>query len=136
MKNLLFILFLFCQPLFGQQEEAIKASRQLHLALVANDNHLPSLLDKYLSYGHSNGMVETKEDLLQNLASGKMKYFDIKEDSVTSSGDLELANIRYKGAFSVLFEGKQITINLKVLEVWRKEGDQWLLFSRQAIRSI
>ena len=135
MKYLLYILFLFCQPLFGQQDELLKASRQLHSALVTNDSHLPGMLDKSLSYGHSNGWVETKEDLLQNLASGKMKYFDIKEDSVITTGDNNLVNLRFKGAYSVLLEGKQITLILKVLEVWRKDGDQWLLFSRQAVRS-
>jgi hypothetical protein len=135
MRNLLLLIVLFSGQLFGQQEAVIKTSSQLHQWQVTNDSHLASLLDNNLSYGHSNGWVESKEEMLQNLATGKMKYIDIKEDSVSAGGDEHLVNLRFKATITAVLNGNQMTLNLKVLEVWRKGKEGWLLFGRQAVRS-
>lgn len=103
--------------------------------LVLKDEKLSNMLDKDLSYGHSNGWVETKQELIQNLATGKMKYVEISEDSISSLADKNLGYVRYVSLVSLQMDGKQVNIRLKVLEVWRKKNGNWKLFARQAIKA-
>ena len=91
--------------------------------------------DKALSYGHSNGWIETKDEMIKNLESGYTSYQAIKEDSlkVVVNGNMALA--RYVGDYTVsLNGGNYVTYHLKVLEIWVKKGKRWLLFARQAVR--
>jgi hypothetical protein len=135
MKNLLFIVLLFSLPVFGQDNILVKASRDLHQKLISNDPKLSSILDENLSYGHSNGWVESKENVIQDLASGKLKYVEIKEDSITSIAEKDLGYIRFVAEMAVEMDGKPMTLRLKVLEVWRKKNGSWKLFARQATKA-
>jgi hypothetical protein len=135
MRYLLFIALLCTLPVFGQQDILVKASRDLHQKLVLNDPKLASVLDENLSYGHSNGWIESKENVIQDLASGKLKYVDIKEDSITSVAEKDLGYIRFVAEMTLEMDGKPMTLRLKVLEVWRKKNGSWKLFARQATRA-
>lgn len=57
--------------------------KEFHQALVKkNTVSINQQTDKALSYGHSNGLVETKNDMIKNLETGKMVYGSFKEDSI------------------------------------------------------
>ncbi len=90
--------------------------------------------DKALSYGHSNGWIETKEELLTNLETGYIKYNSIKEDSVRAVINEGMSHVRFVGDYDVTLNGATNTFHLKVLEIWVKKGKRWLLFARQAIK--
>jgi hypothetical protein len=135
MKHLLAILLLTSQMAFSQESAIENISRNFHSMLVKNDTNLANILDDKVSYGHSNGWVETKQDIIRNLSYGQMKYVDIKEDSVTTSMDNDLAQIRFVAMLTYALDGKETTIRLKVLEVWRNKKGNWLLYARQATRN-
>ncbi len=135
MKYLLIVSLLLSKLAFSQQPGIENISKSFHRMLVTNDTNLAGMLDSNVSYGHSNGWVETKQDILQNLATGQMKYVVIKEDSITTSIDDDLAHIRFVALLTYALDGKETTIRLKVLEVWRKKKGNWLLYARQATRN-
>lgn len=135
MKHLLAILLLTAQMAFSQESAIENISRNFHSMLIKNDTNLANILDDKVSYGHSNGWVETKQDIIRNLSSGQMKYVNIKEDSVTTSMDNDLAQIRFVAMLTYALDGKETTIRLKVLEVWRNKQGNWLLYARQATRN-
>ena len=135
MKHLLAILLLTAQMAFSQEASIENISRNFHSMLIKNDTNLTNILDDKVSYGHSNGWVETKQDIIRNLSSGQMKYVDIREDSVTTSMDNDLAQIRFVAMLTYALDGKETTIRLKVLEVWRNKQGNWLLYGRQATRN-
>ncbi len=57
--------------------------KEFHQALVnKNTVSINQQTDKALSYGHSNGWVETKTDLIKNLETGLYHYHSYKEDSL------------------------------------------------------
>ena len=110
--------------------------KEFHQALVSgNTVSINQQTDKVLSYGHSNGWVETKTEMISNLETGYTKYFSIKEDSVTVQINGNMANLRFVGDYNVALKGgTPVTYHLKVLEVWVRKGKRWILFARQAIR--
>ncbi len=123
---------------FSQSVDEVNLSKTLkefHTALVnKNTVSINQQTDKALSYGHSNGWVETKADLLKNLQSGYLVYQSYKEDSLAITLNGSLASARFIAEIAVQLNGTPGTYHLKVLEVWQKKGNRWVLFARQAVK--
>ena len=132
------ILFLLIAGLLQAQSDTEKLRttvKEFHQALVKrNTGSINQQTDKVLSYGHSNGWVESKTDLLKNLETGYMSYLDYKEDSMNVVVNGNVAHVRFIADISARLNGNDANFHLKVLEVWVKKGKRWLLFARQAIR--
>jgi hypothetical protein len=123
--------------LFAQTEEAklTATMKEFHQALVnKNTTSINQQTDKALSYGHSNGWVETKTDMIKDLETGYIVYHSYKEDSLNITMDGTMANARFVADISATLRGNTTNFHLKVLEVWVKKGKRWLLFARQAVR--
>ena len=138
MKRGLFILLLFTFVFANAQTEEEKLTatiKEFHQALVSkNTVSINQQTDKALSYGHSNGWVETKADMLKDLETGYISYQGYKEDSLNITLNDGMANARFVADVSATLNGKSTSFHLKVLEVWVKKGKRWLLFARQAVR--
>jgi hypothetical protein len=118
-----------------ETEKLEKTLREFHQALVhKNTVSLNQQTDKALSYGHSNGWVEQKGEMLKNIASRYIDYEEFKEDSLSISINGNMAHARFVADIKVTLNGKKSQFRLKVLEVWVKKGKRWLLFARQAIK--
>ena len=87
-----------------------------------------------MSYGHSNGWVETKEDLIKDLETGYISYQKINEDSISILMNGDMANVRFLADISATMKGTSSSFKLRVLEVWIKKSKRWLLFARQAVK--
>lgn len=117
-------------------EEKLAATlKEFHQAMVkGNIVSLNQQTDKALSYGHSNGWVETKNEMIKNLETGFIKYGSYKEDSLQITINGDMANARFIADINATLDGKEASYHLKVLEVWVKKGKRWLLFARQALK--
>ena len=135
----LFIIgfFLFQSVCFAQAEEVKLAGtlKEFHQALVKkNSVSINQQTDKALSYGHSNGWVETKKELIEHLESGYMGYNSFQEDSIKVEINGNVAHARFIADINATMSGKEFSFQLRVLEVWVKKGKRWVLFARQAAR--
>lgn len=139
MKKLLTILFvLVAFGSFAQtdEEKLIKTIREFHVALVnKNTVSINQQTDKVLSYGHSNGWVQTKTDLIKDFETGYISYQGFTEDSITVAINGNMANVRFIADITATMKGVTNTYHLKVLEVWVKKGNRWILFARQAVKA-
>ncbi|MEO7308194.1 MAG: nuclear transport factor 2 family protein [Ferruginibacter sp.] len=139
MKKLLTILFFFLVAFANAQtdeEKLITTVKEFHQALVSrNTISINQQTDKVLSYGHSNGWVQTKTDLIKDFESGYISYQGFKEDSITVSINGNMANVRFVADIAATMKGTSYNFHLKVLEVWVKKGKRWVLFARQAVKS-
>ena len=138
MKGILSFLLLFPFVLTNAQTEETKlitAMKEFHQALVEkNTVSINQQTEKALSYGHSNGWIQTKTDLLKDFETGLISYQSYKEDSVLVSLSGKFANVRFIADINATLRGNSISYHLKVLEVWVKKGNRWLLFARQAVK--
>ena len=140
MRLLLGIVFLLASSVAFTQitEEAklLKTITEFHKALVdKNTVSINQQTDKGLSYGHSNGWVQTKADLIKDFETNYISYQSIKEDSITVTMNGNMANVRFLADITATMKATANTFHLKVLEVWVKKGNRWILFARQAIRA-
>ena len=117
------------------EEKLTSTLKEFHVALVKkNTVSINQQTDKALSYGHSNGWVETKKELIEHLETGYMGYNSFREDSIKVEVNGNMAHARFIADINATMSGKEFTFKLRVLEVWVKKGKRWVLFARQAIR--
>lgn len=139
MKQLLTILFLsivVCCHAQTDEEKLINTVKEFHHALVnKNTVSINQQTDKALSYGHSNGWVETKTEMMKNLETGYLNYHSYKEDSIAVVMNNNMANVRFVADIDVTLKETRGNYHLKVLEVWIKKGKRWVLFARQAVKA-
>ena len=132
------IVLFFTSLIVVAQNDSVKLTatvKEFHQALVSgNTISINQQTDKVLSYGHSNGWVETKADMIKNLETGYMNYNSYKEDSVQLMINGSMANVRFVADINATLNGTAGNFHLKVLEVWVKKGKRWLLFARQAVK--
>ena len=138
MKYCLFILLLV-STVFAtaqtEEEKLISTMKEFHQALVQkNTVSINQQTEKSLSYGHSNGWVQNKNDIIKDFETGLISYQTYKEDSVQISMSGNFANVRFVADIDATLRGNAISNHLKVLEVWVKKGKRWLLFARQAVK--
>jgi len=118
------------------EKKLINTIKEFHQALIdKNTVSINQQTDKALSYGHSNGWVQSKIDLIKDFETGYIKYNSITEDSLTITMNGNLANVRFISNINAVFKGTTSTFRLKVLEVWTKKGKRWILFARQAVKA-
>ena len=139
LKKLLTILFISFTAFAHAQtdeEKLINTVKEFHQALVnKNTVSINQQTDKILSYGHSNGWVQTKTDLIKDFETGYISYQSFKEDSVVVLINGNMANVRFNAEITATIKATTTTFHLKVLVVWAKKGKRWVLFARQAVKA-
>jgi ketosteroid isomerase-like protein len=104
--------------------------------MVAPDRaKLGELVADELSYGHSGGKVDTKTSFIDDLVAGAAPFLSINlaDQTVRVVGDVAIVRHTFTGQMQE--KGKDPnTVNLKVLQVWKKHGGHWKLLARQAVR--
>jgi hypothetical protein len=117
------------------EQKLIATVKEFHQALVKqNAVAIAQQTDKALSYGHSNGWVQNKKDLIKDFEIGFISYQGYSEDSITVSMNEKFANVRFIADITATMNASQNTYKLKVLEVWVKRSKRWVLFARQAVK--
>ena len=140
MKKLLFgslVLFLFNSSFAQIDSVGLKnAMQQLDKALLQKDETvLKSVLHKDLSFGHSNGWIQTRADILNDFASGKLTYNKIENNSsaiVTISKKYATVKTNTNAEGSV--NGTAFKLTLHVMQFWIKTETGWQLIARQSAK--
>jgi len=120
----------------GDASALPKAIMDLDAALMKKDSvAISRLLHEKLTYGHSNGWIETKEEVWQDLRTGKLVYekIDIKILEIPAVKG-ETAVVRMKIEVKGKVNDTAFEMPLHVLQVWIWNEGRWVLFARQSTR--
>lgn len=120
----------------ASDEAAVKdAVEALRKALLAADKaQLEQLAAAQLSYGHSDGRVQTKAQFIDGVMTRKavVKSLSFPELTVAVAGDAAIARHIYASESET--DGKPNSVRIGVLEVWQKQDGSWKLLARQAYK--
>jgi hypothetical protein len=88
-----------------------------------------------LSYGHSGGKIQTKEEFIADATSGKAtwKKLEFANARNTVAGQNAISRFTLNGELDS--DGKVTTIGIGVLMVWQKQRDAWKLLARQGFKT-
>ena len=139
MKKCFWILFLFLFVGFqvhAQSEQALVnlSSKKFEWMIRMQYDSLESVLDDRLMFVHSNGWTETKQELIQDIKSGKLRYTNVEVQESNARMYKYMAVVTGKGKFNVELDGKPLEIILSYTEVYVQKKKKWLLASRHANR--
>lgn len=140
--KLLWVSLLICTSMFAQaqtkaEKEVDQAVQELRTAMINADRAtLEKIAATKLSYGHSSGVIDDKQQFVQKIADGTSDYvsIDLKNQTIAVSGNVAI--VRHELHASIADGGKPGELHLRVLLVWQKEGKQWKLMARQAVKIL
>lgn len=138
-KFFLSIVFLVTSLVGFAQVDSLSLKAAMSLldnALVNKDEAaLSQLLNKDVSYGHSNGWVQTKADMIWDLQSGKLVYNKIENSTVMIVAiNQQWATVRTDTKAEGVVSGTAFQLDLHVLQVWINTKGGWQLIARQSTR--
>ena len=132
---LLLVLVVTTQAQTNDEKGVANAVESLRKALIDADKMaLDQLTATALSYGHSNGKIENKEEFIQQLVSGASDFVTIELQDQTIKIVGNTAIVRHKLIADTKNGGVAGNVRLAVLLVWQKEKKKWKLIARQAVR--
>ena len=136
---LITLLVVLCSLAFGADEKAAveAAERAWAKAVVGNDYAaLEKILADDLYYSHSNFLEDTKRAYIDNLKSGKARYYvlDIQQLKVRMIDDRTALVGAVSEYQTKAADGSRQTSILKTLHVFRKNDGQWQLTAHQSAR--
>src|SRR5881409_3440887 len=107
----------------------------LRKALLEGDKtRLEQVAAAQISYGHSDGRVETKEQFINGVMTRKqvVKSLAFPELKVAVVGNAAIARHIYLSESER--DGKPTTTRIGALQVWQKQDGGWKLLARQGFR--
>ena len=140
MKSFFCFIFLVCfvfgfsQAYSRQEKTFLSQVSKLDSLMQNNDSKILDLFSDDVSFGHSNGWVQNKDDFKKDFESGKVKYKSVKQS--------ELKELKFKNKFASirriivvkgLYKEEVFEMKLSVLELWIRQKGIWKLWSRQSV---
>jgi uncharacterized protein (TIGR02246 family) len=119
----------------GEDEAAIRANIEtFRKATIAKDTKtLGDLVAESLSYGHSAGRIENKQQFLANLAANKAVTKVLNYPDIVVQVNGPSAIVRHIWESESELDGKTNKIRIGVMQVWQKGADgKWRIYARQA----
>jgi ketosteroid isomerase-like protein len=109
----------------------------LRLSLLNKDSvKLSALLADDVTYGHSNGMLQTKAELIRDVMSGYQDYkkLEVKKIEIRLFGGSAVVNL--ESLVSLNMAGKPMDLDMDIVLVWVKaNGADWKLVARQSVKN-
>jgi len=119
----------------GDEAAVTAAVDTLRKAILEPDKaKLEQVTSPQLSYGHSDGRVQTKEQFINGVMTRKqtVKSLEFPELKVAVVGNAAIARHIYLSQSEL--EGKPTTTRIGALQVWQKQDGAWKLLARQGFR--
>jgi len=127
-------LVLACASAVDRSGEVLAADRARLDAMVAVDRPtLESSLHESLQYTHSNGRVDTRDALIESLASGTVDYQVVRPIDPQVEVRGETAVLTARVAMQVEAAGKVHDLTLRYTAVYFLEDGRWQLAVYQSV---
>ncbi|MBW7675315.1 hypothetical protein [Chryseobacterium chendengshani] len=99
-----------------------------------NDSEIVNLLCSDVSFGHSNGWIQSLEDFKKDFTSKKVIYNEISQlELLELKQNRNRISLRRTVKVSGLYKNQNFEMKLALLEIWIRKKFIWKLWSRQSV---
>ncbi len=137
-KILLLVAVAFCTNAYAQRSYAGQVEATVSKFVKAMEDSdlktLSALASAKLTYGHSSGKIENKAQFLETFKTGASDFVEIRISGQTVDLSGTTAIVRHLFDADTNDNNKPGKVTLKVMTVWQKQGNNWLLLARQAVK--
>jgi hypothetical protein len=131
-------LLLAAGPSFSQsaeEQQVLDLSRRKFDWLIQGTvDSLEALLDERVEYVHSNGWVQTRADVLNDMKSRTLVYQRVTIKAASARRYGQAAVVTGLGTFEGINSGTPFKLDLRYTEVFVFSGNRWKLVSRHSNR--
>jgi ketosteroid isomerase-like protein len=119
-----------------KQQQLLAIDAQRYKYMIAKDtSNLSALIAPSVQYIHSNGLIDTKQSLLQSIATGEL----IHKQITTTNNTVRIyrkntAIITGEAIYNINYKGKDMTLNFVYTNVYYKLKGHWLLVHRHTCK--
>ncbi|CAI8836836.1 DUF4440 domain-containing protein [Pseudomonas sp. IT-P171] len=139
MKLLIGFLCLFsgyvaATPSSAEKDVAQAVDHLTQAMLKKNIPELNALTAENLTYGHSSGKIQNKQEYIADIETGRsaFKTLEMQNQTITLSGDVAL--VRNHFSAQALKGTEVIPTEIENFQIWQKQKGRWLLVGRQAFK--
>ncbi len=119
----------------GAEEAIRRLDDQRFQAMIAGDlATLNRILADDLTYGHSNGQMETKAEFLARIKSGDLKYKSVRREDVQVRVMGRAAVVTGQAAMEVRSKGEDLSLLIRFTDVYVNRGGRWEMVAWQSTR--
>ena len=121
-------------PVCDGRTLAARSADALGRAMVSLDKaQLETLTAPELSYGHSYGTVENRQQFVDGVLSRELvaRSIDLTDRRVTIVGNDAIVRHNFT-ASPVNRAGQTVNVRVGQMQVWQKRGGEWVLLAHQA----
>jgi len=130
----LFSGYVAAAPSSGEKDVAQAVDHLTQAMLKKNIAELNALTAENLTYGHSSGKIQNKQEYIADIETGRsaFKTLEMKNQTITLSGDVAL--VRNHFSAQALKGTEVIPTEIENFQIWQKQKGHWLLVGRQAFK--
>ncbi len=138
MRIIVILIFVLTTFVALAQTEAAKVDalhKQKFAWLMTNNiDSINYLLGDKVSYVHSNGWIQNREEVLNDMKSGKLQYKSIVVEESSVNLIDQTAIVTGKGTFVGKVNTTDFSLKLLYTEVYVKVNNHWKLISRHSCK--
>jgi hypothetical protein len=118
-----------------EQIQVMMKMRDLKTSLVGKDSvTLSGLLADDVTYGHTNGLIQTKAQLIRDVMSGVQDYKTIEPSNMIIRVYENTGVVTMNSKVIMNYQDKPLELNMFVTLVWIKNSNDWKLVARQSVK--
>ncbi|CAI8815009.1 DUF4440 domain-containing protein [Pseudomonas sp. IT-P44] len=130
----LFSGYVAAAPSAAEKDVAQAVDHLTQAMLKKNISELNALTAENLTYGHSSGKIQNKQEYIADIETGRsaFKTLEMQNQTITLSGDVAL--VRNHFSAQALKGTEVIPTEIENFQIWQKQKGHWLLVGRQAFK--
>jgi len=142
MRNVKVLIGLLClfsgyaaaAPAATDKDVAVAVDHLTQAMLHKDIPQLQALTSNNLTYGHSSGKIQNKQEFIADIETGKsgFKTLEMQKQTITLNGDTAL--VRNHFSAQAVNSGVEVPTEIENFQVWQKQKGKWLLIGRQAYK--
>jgi hypothetical protein len=143
MRKFLFILLIVGLPALSLAQNDAVVQQTIMMKMLSLRNSLlqkdsvalSKLLAEDVSYGHTNGLTQTKAELIRSVVSKEQDYKEIAPSDMKVRIYDNAAVVTMKAKVNMLYKGDKLDLQMNILLVWAKKDKDWVLVARQSVKA-
>jgi len=122
------------EPAAADKDVAVAVDHLTQAMLHKDIPQLQALTANNLTYGHSSGKVQNKQEFIADIETGRsgFKTLEMQKQTITLNGDTAL--VRNHFSAQAVNSGVEVPTEIENFQVWQKQKGKWLLIGRQAYK--
>jgi len=130
----LFAGYVAASPATDEKDVASAVDHLTQAMLHKDIAQLKTLTANNVSYGHSSGKVQTKEEFIADIETGRSGFNTLQmlNQKIILNGDTAL--VRNHFSAEAVNSGNVVPTEIENFQVWQKQQGHWLLIGRQAFK--